>query len=110
MPDDVDAETPVEVLVLGAVYVPDARAFASLEVDRIGVADLEVRGHAARQALGCARVQLLRPGDRAEELPGFFLGDLRRTCLEPLKVHDHHLLRRAAYLGPCRGCNPAALT
>src|SRR2546427_11816923 len=93
VPDDVDAEATVEVLVLGAVHVPDARAFASLEVDRVGIAHLEVRGPPARQALGRPLVQLLRSGCRAEELPGFFLGDLRRTRLEPLKVHDYHLLR-----------------
>ena len=58
--DDVDAEAAVEVLVLGAVDVPDARALALLEVDRVGVAGLEVRGDAAGQALRrAARVELL---------------------------------------------------
>ena len=42
--DDVDAEATVEVLVLLAVDVPDARALPLLEVDRVGVAHLEVRG------------------------------------------------------------------
>ena len=93
--DDVDPEAAMEVLVLLAVDVPDARGLPLLEVDRVGVAHLEVRGDTPGQALHSPSMQLLGGLRVGVQGLGFLLGDLRRTRLESFKVHAYHLLRSA---------------
>jgi predicted MPP superfamily phosphohydrolase len=91
VPDDVDAEAAVEVDVLAAVDVPDARAMPAAEVHRVRVVRLEVRRHAVRHALDRTSVQLLRAGSTVEE-PGFLaLRDLGRSGLQAFDIHRYHL-------------------
>jgi hypothetical protein len=89
--DDVDAEAAVEVLVLDTVDVPDARTLAALEVDRIRVPSLEVRGHTVRQALHGSFVERVRARRPGHQVRGLSLRDFCRARRQPLQIHRHLL-------------------
>jgi hypothetical protein len=93
---DVDTEPAVAVHVLGPVHVPDVRAPAALEVDRIGVAGLEVGGDAVGQAFQRAPEELLGGGGPLQQALGLGLGDLGRSREGTVDVglggHGHFLL------------------
>jgi hypothetical protein len=91
MTDDVHPEAAVEVLVLGAVHVPDARALPLLEVDRVRIADLEVRGDPVGEALESPHVEGLGRRRVRQQRLTFALGDLRRPGRDPFEIHLHLL-------------------
>ena len=74
--DDHAAEAAVGVDVLVAVDVPDVRAAALAQVDRVGVAGLERRADAERQAVQRAFEQRVRRRRGVEEAPCLGVGDL----------------------------------
>ena len=92
-PTTLTPKPPWKSRVLVAVHVPDRGALALLEVHRVGIAGLEVRGHPAGQALHCSLVQRLGPLGPVEHYLGFPLGDLRRARLQSIEVHAYHPLR-----------------
>jgi hypothetical protein len=88
VPDDVHAEPAVEVDVLGPVDVPHSRPLPLAEVDGIGVAGLEVGGHAVRHAPHGALEQALRQRRPFEESGALSFGDLVRPGLQSFDVHS----------------------
>ena len=76
MADDHATEAAVRVDVLVAVDVPDLRAVAFAEVDRIRVAGLERRTDTLRQAVQRALVERLRLLRAVEEAPRLGVGDV----------------------------------
>ena len=84
---DVHSEAAVEVLVLRAVHVPDARSLPLLEVDRVRVPDLEVRGDPVGEALESPLMEGLGRGRVRQPGIAFALGDLRRSGRDPFEIH-----------------------
>jgi len=84
-----------------------------LEVHGVRVADLEVGGHAVREALHRALVQRLGGGRLREQVGGFALRDLGRARFEAFQIHLHLLegpgnLQATEWPCKCSTCGGAA--
>jgi hypothetical protein len=91
VPDGDRAEPVVEVVVAGAVDVPHLGADALLEIDGVGVAELEARGDATGHRSDCPLVESLGGRGVGQERGHLLVGNGRGVGVEAIANRRRHM-------------------